>query len=88
MGLGFEGLKGDKGQKGEQGPPGVSGPFVELTGSSEMAGPPGETGEKGDRVIEFYILINLIRHVDISVIREFVRFRATWDWTVKKENQE
>lgn len=57
MGLGFEGLKGDKGQKGEQGPPGMSGPLVEWQGSSEMAGPPGETGEKGDRVIDLNILI-------------------------------
>lgn len=51
MGLGFEGLKGDKGQKGESGPPGSTAPIMPFQGgTTDVTGPQGDPGYRGDKV--------------------------------------
>lgn len=83
MGLGFEGLKGDKGQKGDSGPPGTTAPIMPFEGVSEVTGPQGEAGLKGDKVRRRSIVDHLaLRH---RLTR--LTFRVKLDRKDKKENQ-
>ena len=53
MGVGWEGPKGDKGTKGERGPVGEDAHLPNEGGLTNLVGPNGEPGQKGDRVSIF-----------------------------------